>query len=62
MPLDVRHYPDNPQDRDWCFVWTRAKDGKEIRFGCSTKEDCERMRPQFQVRADAADAKLLETM
>lgn len=64
MPLEIVHFPDNPPepDRRWCFVWTRALDGKQIRFGCSTEEDCKAHFEQFNARAEAADAKLLETM
>lgn len=62
MPLTIEHFPDNPSDRQYCFVWTRALDGKTVRFGCSTEQDCKRQFDQFNARAEAADAKLQETM
>ncbi len=62
MPLTIEHFPDNPPERQHFFVWTSALDGKQIRFGCSTQEDCEHNLDQYRARAEAADAKLLETM
>lgn len=55
MPLAIQEFPEHPVDRRHCFVWTRAKDGVVIRFGCDTAENCEKMLPHFQARADAAD-------
>lgn len=62
MPLAIEHFPDNPEDRKYCFVWTRAKDGARIRFGCSTQEDCEHNFDHYNGRAVKADDHNSETM
>lgn len=62
MPLTIEQFPEHAANRQFCFVWTRAKDGEKIRFGCGTQADCEKSRPEFERRATAADDLLSDTM
>ena len=60
--LAIVHFSENPDGRQYCFVWTRKKDGVAIRFGCDTQENCQKMLTHYQDRAREADAKGQETM
>lgn len=64
MPVDlvIQQFPENAPNRQFCFVWTRKKDGVKVRFGCDTQENCARMLEHFKDRAREADDKGLETM
>lgn len=60
--LAIENFPDHPKDRQSGFVWTRKVDGERVMFGCSTKEDCEKMLPHYEERARVADARGLDVM
>ena len=55
--ITVQHFPDNPEDRQYCLVWARKVDGQSVRFHCSTEEDCTKALPKFKERAILADEK-----
>lgn len=62
MPLAIESFPDHAKDRQHCYIWTRQVDGVRVMFGCSTKEDCEKMLPHYQERARVADERGLDVM
>ena len=55
--VTVENFPDNPPDKQHCLVWVRKVDGEKIRFHCSSKDDCEKVLPQYVERAAVADQK-----
>lgn len=54
MSVTIDYFPGHPADRQYCIVWTR-KDGAKIRGHCSTEEDCKRLLPEYEARAERAD-------
>jgi hypothetical protein len=55
--ITVQHFPEHPEDRQYCLVWIRKCDGQAVRFHCSTKDDCEKALAKFKERAILADEK-----
>lgn len=55
MPVAIEEFSEQTNQRTFCLVWTRPRDGARIVFGCDSKENCETALPQYAARAARAE-------